>query len=209
MGRYVGPVCRLCRREGIKLFLKGQKCYTVKCPVEKRTYAPGQHGQGRVKLSDYGIQLREKQKAKRIYSVFERQFARYFKIAQKTKGVTGQMLLQQLERRLDNVLHRMNFAASRAEGRQLVRHRGVTVNGRRVDVPSYLVKVGDTIGVAKGAEGWAKRIKVTLEQTKDRPVPAWLQVDPAQQTTKIVRLPQRDDIGLPLQEQLIVELYSK
>ena len=209
MGRYVGPVCRLCRREGLKLFLKGQKCYTAKCPVEKRTYAPGQHGQNRIKLSDYGIQLREKQKAKRIYSVFERQFSGYFKVAQKSKGVTGQMLLQQLERRLDNVIYRMGFGASRAEGRQLVHHKAIAVNGRVVDVPSYLVKVKDVISVAPGAEGWAKRIKATLEQTKDRPAPAWVMIDPAKQTGSIVRLPERDDLGLPIQEQLIVELYSK
>jgi small subunit ribosomal protein S4 len=209
MGRYCGAVCRLCRREGVKLFLKGQKCYTAKCPVEKRTYPPGQHGQGRVKLSDYGIQLREKQKAKRIYSVFERQFSGYFKVAQKSKGVTGQMLLQQLERRLDNVMYRVGFSGSRAEGRQMVRHRAVTVNGRIIDVPSYQVKVNDVIQVAKGAEGWAKRIKATLELTKDRPVPAWIEADAAQQKGKIVRLPERDDLGMPLQEQLIVELYSK
>jgi small subunit ribosomal protein S4 len=209
MGRYCGPVCRLCRREGVKLFLKGQKCYTAKCPVEKRTYAPGQHGQGRVKLSDYGIQLREKQKAKRIYSMFERQFGRYFKIAQKSKGVTGQMLLQQLERRLDNVIYRLGFAASRAEGRQMVHHRGIQINGRLIDVPSYQVKVGDVVQVAPGAEGWAKRIKTTLETTKDRPVPAWIQVDGGQQKGTIIRLPERDDLGLPIQEQLIVELYSK
>ena len=209
MGRYNGPSCRLCRREGLKLFLKGGKCYTAKCPVEKRTYAPGQHGQSRVKLSDYGVQLREKQKAKRIFSVFERQFSRYFKIAQKSRGVTGQMLLQQLERRLDNVLYRTGFATSRAEGRQMARHRGVTVNGRLVDIPSYLVKVSDVIQVAKGAEGWAARVKNNFELTKDRPVPAWAQVDTAAQKTTIVRLPQKDDAAVPVQEQLIVELYSK
>ena len=209
MARYVGPSCRLCRREGVKLFLKGLKCYTQKCPVEKRSYPPGQHGQGRVKLSDYGVQLREKQKAKRIYGVLERQFHRYFQIAQKTKGVTGQMLLEQLERRLDNVLFRMGFATSRAEGRHLVRHRAVVVNGRLVDIPSYPVKAGDVVQVAKGESGWAVRIKQTLDLTKDRIVPAWIQVDPQALKGLIVRMPQKDDVGLPIQEQLIVELYSK
>ena len=209
MARYVGPSCRLCRREGVKLFLKGLKCYTQKCPVEKRSYPPGQHGQGRVKLSDYGVQLREKQKAKRIYGVLERQFHRYFRIAHKTKGVTGQMLLEQLERRLDNVLFRMGFATSRAEGRHLVRHRAVVVNGRLVDIPSYPVKAGDVVQVAKGESGWAVRIKQTLDLTKDRIVPAWIQVDPQALKGLIVRMPQKDDVGLPIQEQLIVELYSK
>ncbi len=209
MGRYTGPSCRLCRREGLKLFLKGTKCYSPKCPIEKRAYAPGQHGQSRVKLSDYGVQLREKQKAKRIYSVFERQFSKYFKIAQKSKGVTGQMLLQQLERRMDNVLYRSGLASSRSEGRQMVRHRAVTVNNRLVDIPSYLVQIGDVLQIAKGARGWAGRVKQNLEKTKDRPTPAWVEVDAAQQQGKVVRLPQKDDLGLPIQEQLIVELYSK
>lgn len=209
MGRYVGPSCRLCRREGMKLFLKGLKCYTPKCPIEKRAYPPGQHGQIRVKLSDYGVQLREKQKAKRLYGVLERQFKRYFKIAQKTKGVTGQMLLEQLERRLDNVLFRMGFATSRNEGRQIVHHRAVTVNGRLVDIPSYEVRVGDVVQVASSSDGWVARIKHNLEVTKDRVVPAWLQVDQAQLKGLIVRPPQKDDMGLPIQEQLIVELYSK
>ena len=209
MARYVGPSCRLCRREGGKLFLKGLKCYTQKCPVEKRSYPPGQHGQGRVKLSDYGVQLREKQKAKRIYGVLERQFHRYFQIAQKTKGVTGQMLLEQLERRLDNVLFRMGFATSRAEGRHLVRHRAIAVNGRLVDISSYPVKAGDVVQTAKSESGWAVRIKQTLDLTKDRNVPTWIQVDPKALKGLIVRMPQKDDVGLPIQEQLIVELYSK
>ena len=209
MSRYLGPSCRLCRREGVKLFLKGLKCYTPKCPVEKRPYAPGQHGQIRVRLSDYGVQLREKQKAKRIYGVLERQFKRYFRIAQKTKGVTGQMLLEQLERRLDNVVFRMGFATSRTEGRHLVQHRAMTVNGKRIDIPSYPVKVGDVIQVASKENGWAARIKQQLEQTKDRLIPAWIQVDAQQLKGLIVRLPQKDDVGLPIQEQLIVELYSK
>lgn len=209
MGRYLGPSCRLCRREGVKLFLKGLKCYTPKCPIEKRAYAPGQHGQIRVRLSDYGIQLREKQKAKRIYGVWERQFKHYVQRAQKTKGVTGQMLLQQLEQRLDNVVFRMGFATSRAEGRHLVKHRAMTVNGKVVDIPSSPVNVGDVIQVAQTADGWKVRVQQNLELTKDRPVPAWIQVDPKHLKGLIVRLPQKDDVGLPVQEQLIVELYSK
>ena len=209
MGRYIGPSCRLCRREGMKLFLKGTKCYTPKCPIEKRAFPPGQHGKIRVKLSDYGIQLREKQKVKRIYGVLERQFKRYFSVAQKAKGVTGQMLLETLESRLDNVLYRMGFATSRREGREMVRHRAVTVNGRLVDIPSQPVKVGDVIHIAPSRNGQAKRIKENLDRTKDRPAPAWIQIDPQQLKGIIVRMPQKDDIGLPIQEQLIVELYSK
>lgn len=209
MARYSGPACRLCRREGLKLFLKGQKCYTQKCPIEKRAYPPGQHGQGRVKLSNYGLQLREKQKAKRIYGILERQFRRYFTVAQKATGVTGQVLLQQLERRLDNALFRMGFATSRAEGRHLVRHRAVLVNGKLVDIPSYPVGVGDVIQIAEQAAGWTARVKQQVGVTNGRPIPAWIQVDAANLKGVIVRLPQKDDAGLPIQEQLIVELYSK
>ena len=209
MGRYTGPSCRLCRREGMKLFLKGTKCSTPKCPIEKRAFPPGQHGQIRVKLSDYGIQLREKQKVKRMYGVLERQFQRYFGIAQKAKGVTGQMLLEMLERRLDNVLYRMGFATSRREGREMVRHRAVTVNGRLVDIPSYLIKVGDVVQIAASRNGQAARMKENLERTKDRQGPAWIQVEAQQLRGVITRAPQKDDIGLPIQEQLIVELYSK
>lgn len=209
MGRYLGPSCRLCRREGMKLFLKGTKCYTPKCPVEKRAFPPGQHGQLRVRLSDYGIQLREKQKVKRMYGVLERQFKRYFSIAQKAKGVTGQMLLELLERRLDNILYRMGFATSRREAREIVRHRAVTVNGRLVDIPSYPVKVGDLVQVGQRRPGQIARIKGNLERTKDRPSPAWIQLDAEQFRGTILRMPQKDDIGLPIQEQLIVELYSK
>jgi len=209
MGRYLGPSCRLCRREGMKLFLKGTKCYTPKCPIEKRAFPPGQHGQIRVKLSDYGIQLREKQKVKRMYGVLERQFQRYFRIAQKARGVTGRTLLEMLERRLDNVLYRMGFATSRREGREMVRHRAIAVNGRLVDIPSYIVKVGDGVQLMPGRDGQAARIKDNLERTNDRVTPAWLQVDREQLRATIVRMPQKDDIGLPIQEQLIVELYSK
>ena len=209
MGRYVGPSCRLCRREGMKLFLKGTKCTTPKCPIEKRAFPPGQHGQIRVKLSDYGIQLREKQKVKRMYGVLERQFQRYFGIAQKVKGVTGSMLLEMLERRLDNVLYRMGFATSRREGREMVRHRAITVNGRLVDIPSYRVKVGDVVQVAAKRDGQRARIKDNIDRTKDRQIPAWLQVDADHYHGRVIRAPQKDDIGLPIQEQLIVELYSK
>lgn len=209
MARYLGASCRLCRREGMKLFLKGTKCSTPKCPIEKRSFPPGQHGQIRVKLSDYGIQLREKQRVKRMYGLLERQFRRYFSVAQKAKGNTGQMLLEMLERRLDNVLYRMGFATSRHEGRQLVRHRAVTVNGRLIDIPSYPVKVGDVVQIASSRNGWKARVKENVERTKDRVVPAWLQVEPEHQKGVVLRVPQKDDVGLPIQEQLIVELYSK
>jgi small subunit ribosomal protein S4 len=192
MGRYTGPAARLCRREGAHLFLKGMKCDTGKCSGEKRAYPPGQHGQLRVKLSDYGIQLREKQKVKRMYGMLESQFRRYFSIAHKAKGVTG-----------------LGFATSRREGRQMVSHRATTVNGRPVSIPSYLVKVGDVIQVSPARKGQAARIKQNLERTKTRPVPGWLQVDAEQLRGVVVRTPQRDDVGASIQEQLIVELYSK
>lgn len=209
MARYLGPSCRLCRREGMKLFLKGTKCFTPKCPAEKRAFPPGQHGQIRIKLSNYGIQLREKQKVKRMYGVLERQFKRYFSVAQKAKGVTGQQLLETLERRLDNVVYRMGFATSRREGREMVHHRAVTVNGRLVDVPSRAVDVGDVVAVAPNRPGQAQRVRDNLERTKDRPGPSWIQVDPQQLKGVVVRKPQKEDIGTPIQEQLIVELYSK
>ncbi len=193
----------------MKLFLKGTKCYTPKCPIEKRAFPPGQHGQIRVKLSDYGIQLREKQKVKRMYGVLERQFARYFSVAQKAKGVTGQMLLATLEQRVDNVLYRMGFATSRREGREMVRHRTVTINGRMIDIPSHPVRVGDVVQVAPQRTHHVKQVRDNLERTKDRPAPAWIQVDLEALKGVVVRVPQKDDIGLPIQEQLIVELYSK
>jgi len=193
----------------MKLFLKGMKCHSPKCPIERRGFPPGQHGQRRIRLSDYGIQLREKQKVKRMYGVLERQFRRYFVTAQKAKGITGAMLLEMLERRLDNVVYRLGFSTSRHEGRQLVRHGAVTVNGRAVDIPSFAVKVGDVVQVVGGENGQAALAKANLERTKDRPVPAWLQVDGKQLQGIIIRMPQKEDIGLPLQEQLIVELYSK
>jgi len=209
MARYTGPAARLCRREGTHLFLKGTKCERGKCASDKRAYPPGQHGQIRVKLSDYGIQLREKQKVKRMYGMLERQFHRYFAIAQKAKGVTGQQLLEMLERRLDNVCYRLGFATSRREGRQLVAHRALTVNGRPVNIPSYQVKAGDVIQLGPQRKGQAARIKENLERTKNRPVPAWLQVDTGALTGVVTRTPAREDIGDAIQEQLIVELYSK
>jgi small subunit ribosomal protein S4 len=194
----------------MKLFLKGTKCYTPKCPIEKRPFPPGQHGQSRrVKLSDYGIQLREKQKVKRMYGLFERQFRRYFRFARKSRGVTGQLLLEMLERRLDNVLYRMGFASSRREGRQMVHHRAVRVNDRLVDVPSYTVKVGDVVQVVTQRNGQAARTKENLERTKDRPVPGWIQVEAQHLRGVVIRSPQKEDIGLPIHEQLIIELYSK
>jgi len=208
MARYTGPVCRLCRREGEKLFLKGTRCETEKCGLTKRTYAPGQHGQLRVKLSNYGLQLREKQKVKRMYGILERQFRKYFNIAAKRKGVTGKVLLQLLERRIDNVIFRLGLAASRSEGRQLVRHNFIYVNSRRVNIPSYLIESLDTIQL-RTKEKSLKAIRENLEMTKTREVPAWLQFDPQKLEAKVLRLPEKEDIPHQIQEQLIVELYSK
>jgi small subunit ribosomal protein S4 len=208
MGRYTGPVCRLCRRQGEKLFLKGTKCFTEKCPMAKRAYAPGQHGQRRVKFSNYGLQLREKQKVKRIYGVLEKQFRRYFDIAAKTKGVTGKILLQLLERRLDNVVFRLGLAASRSAARQIVRHNHIYVNSKRVNIPSYLIKKDDAIQV-KGKDGAVKKIRENLEIAKDRGVPGWLELDATDLSAKVLRLPEKEDVQQTIQEQLIVELYSK
>jgi len=208
MARYIDAVCRLCRREKEKLFLKGTKCTTEKCPVAKRSYAPGEHGQGRQKLSNYGLQLREKQKVRRIYGVLERQFRKYFKIAAKTKGVTGKVLLQLLERRIDNAVFRLGFAISRPQARQLVRHNMIYVNTKRVNIPSYLLDKDDTIQL-KVKERTKGKIKENLEISKERTVPSWLQVNPSEFSAKILRLPEKEDIQQPIQEQLIVELYSK
>jgi len=209
MAKYTGPSCRLCRREMMKLFLKGTRCYTEKCAVARRAFPPGQHGQGRgTKLSNYGLQLREKQKVKRIYGVMERQFRRYFGIAAKTKGVTGKVLLQLLERRLDNVLFRLMFATSHTQARQIVRHGSVYVNGRRVNIPSFSVCAGDVIEV-KGKEGVKKVVRTNMDLSKDRGVAPWLQLDADALKGTVTRLPDRDDIQMPIQEQLIVELYSK
>jgi len=209
MARYIDAVCRLCRREGEKLFLKGTKCSTQKCPATRRAYAPGQHGQSkRTKLSNYGLQLREKQKVRRMYGVLEKQFRRYFKIASKTKGVTGKVLLQLLERRLDNVVFRLGLATSRSAARQIVRHNHIFINGKRVNIPSFLAKKGDVIEV-KTKEKAAHKLKDNLEFTKDRTVPSWLKFDRNILSATVLRLPGKEDIQQPIQEQLIVELYSK
>ncbi len=209
MGRYIGAVCRLCRRQGEKLFLKGTRCQTEKCAAAKRAYPPGQHGQGRrQKLSNYGMQLKEKQKVKRIYGVLERQFRKYFKIASKTKGVTGKMLLQLLERRLDNVVFRMGLGISRSQARQIVRHNLIAVNSRRVNIPSYLVDKDDLIEI-KAKDKVKIKIKDNLELSKDRTVPSWLEFSATDMKGKVLRLPEKTDIQQPIQEQLIVELYSK
>jgi small subunit ribosomal protein S4 len=208
MARYKDSVCRLCRREGMKLFLKGDRCYTEKCAVVKRQYAPGQHGQGRKKLSEYGLQLREKQKAKRYYGVLEKQFAHYFELANKRQGVTGENLLQILESRLDNVVYRFGFALSRPEARQLVRHGHFLVNGTRVNIPSFLVKPGDVVAVAEKSKSKPK-IKAILENTEGKAIPKWLERDGDNASGKVVALADREDIDLNIQETLIVELYSK
>jgi len=208
MARYTGPVCRLCRREGAKLYLKGDRCYTNKCGIDRRGYAPGQHGQGRRKPSEYGVQLREKQKARRIYGILENQFRNYFEKAERQKGITGENLLRLLERRLDNVVYRMGYAGSRAEARQLVRHGHFTVNGNKVNIPSYLTRVGEVIDVReKSREN--PRIKELAEQAARRTPPAWLEVSADQFTGKVVTVPSRDDIDVPIEEHLIVELYSR
>jgi small subunit ribosomal protein S4 len=209
LARYTGPVCRLCRREGMKLFLKGPKCFTDKCPIEKRNFAPGQHGQSRkAKIVGYGLQLREKQKAKRIYFTLEGQFRAYYEKASRTPGVTGELLLQQLERRLDNVAFRMGYASSRRQSRQLVRHGHVEVNGRKVNIPSYQVNVGDEIRVREGSKNLTL-VEVARDFASHQNTPAWLQIDGTTLSGKIVALPKREDVNLPVNEQLIVELYSK
>jgi small subunit ribosomal protein S4 len=209
MARYIGPVCRLCRREGLKLFLKGERCYTDKCAIEKRNLPPGQHGRARrQKMLGYGVQLREKQKVKRTYGVLENQFRRYFEAADRQRGVTGELLLQLLERRLDNVIYRLGLSTSRAQARQLVRHGHFAVNGRKVDIPSYSVRQGDTISVRPGS---AKNttIEHAIEEVKGRGIPEWLSFDGAALAGRISSLPTREQINLPVSEQLIVELYSK
>jgi small subunit ribosomal protein S4 len=209
MARYIGPVCRLCRREGMKLFLKGERCYTDKCAIEKRNVPPGQHGRARkAKMVGYGIQLREKQKVKRTYGVLENQFRRYFEAADRQKGITGELLLQMLERRLDNVVYRLGFATSRPQARQLVRHGHFNVNGRKVDIPSYQVRLGDVIAVRQTSVE-NPSIQHAMEEVKGRGIPEWLLLDPAARSGRISSLPTREQINLPAQEQLIVELYSK
>ncbi|NLG83463.1 MAG: 30S ribosomal protein S4 [Firmicutes bacterium] len=208
MARYTGPVCRLCRREGEKLYLKGDRCLSEKCAITRRSYAPGQHGQERKKISEYGLQLREKQKLRRIYGILERQFARYFALAERRKGVTGENLLQILESRLDNVVYRMGLASSRAEARQLVRHGHFEVNGRKVNIPSYLVRVGDEIKLREQALE-SPRIKQLVAQAQDRTVPEWLEVDRVKMVARVKALPLREQIDVPVKEHLIVELYSR
>ncbi len=209
MARYKDAVCRLCRREGMKLFLKGAKCFTDKCPVEKRNFAPGQHGKDRkAKIVGYGLQLREKQKAKRIYFTQEKQFRNYFERAARTRGVTGEVLLQQLERRLDNVVYRLGFAVARRQARQLVRHGHVQVNGRKVDIPSFQVTAGDEIAVRETSNKLGL-LEIAKDFASHQAPPAWLEVDRDGYKGRVVALPTRADINLPINEQLIVELYSK
>ena len=209
MARYTGAVCRLCRREGQKLFLKGDRCYTDKCALERRAYAPGMHGNARnKKMSEYGVQLREKQKARRYYGVLESQFADYFEMASKRKGMTGENLLAILESRLDNVVYRLGFAMSRAEARQLVRHGHFTINGKKANIPSMLVNVGDVIEL-KDTSRSLDKFKGSLEANASRVIPKWLEMDKTHNTAKVVAVPTREDIDLPIEEHLIVELYSK
>ena len=206
MARYTGAVCRQCRREGQKLFLKGERCYSDKCALARRNFAPGQHGQARKKSSEYGIQMRAKQKAKRFYGVLESQFAKYFEMAEKRTGMAGENLLKILESRLDNVVYRAGFGMSRRQARQLVLHRHFTVNGERVNIPSYLVKPGDVIAVHGSA---CDKIKENVELNSARPVPMWMTFDANDMKVTFNRLPERHEIDLDVEEQLIVELYSK
>ncbi|MBI3931844.1 MAG: 30S ribosomal protein S4 [Acidobacteria bacterium] len=211
MARYIGSVCRLCRREGMKLFLKGDRCFTEKCAIEKRNYAPGQHGKGgrvKSKLQGYGLQLREKQKTKRLYGMLEGQFALTFDRATQEKGVSGEVLLQKLERRLDNVVYRLGFGSSRAQARQLVRHGHVRVNEKKLNIPSFQVKPGDVVSLGSRATKNAL-VAASVEAVKGRGVPKWLDLDAAAMRGKVLSLPARDDVNFPIQEQLIVELYSK
>lgn len=208
MARYTGAVCRLCRREGEKLFLKGDRCYTAKCAVGRRAYPPGQHGQGRQRVSEYGVQLREKQKLRRVYGVLERQFARYFEEAERRRGVTGEVLLQLLESRLDNVVYRLGFSGSRNEGRQLVRHGFFAVNGRKVNIPSFLLKPGDTVQIGESRTDAAKA-KTMIENAAGKSIPDWLELDTNTMTARVKTLPTREQIDVPVKEHLIVELYSR
>ena len=208
MSRYKDEQCRRCRREGQKLFLKGSRCYSDKCSITRRNYAPGQNGQKKSKISEYGTQLREKQKTKAFYGVGEKQFRRYFDMASNSKGKTGEVLLQILESRLDNVVYRLGFASSRAQARMLVTHGAFEVNGHKVDIPSYLVKAGDVIAVREIRKDNGA-IKIAVEENGSRPVPAWLEKDQEKLSGKVVTLATREDIDLPVEEHLIVELYSK
>ncbi len=208
MSRHIEPVCKLCRREGLKLFLKGDRCFTLKCAIEKRNYPPGEHGQRRSKPSDYGLQLREKQKMKRLYGVQETQFRTYFELAERQKGVTGENLVRLLEQRLDNVVHRLGFGESRAQARMLIGHGHVRVNGRRVTVPSFLVRAGDVVEVSPPSRDLGV-IQAALEGAKKRRVPSWLELDAANFKGVVRSLPSKDEMAVPVQEQLVVALYSK
>ncbi len=208
MARYKDEQCRICRREGQKLFLKGSRCYTDKCSITRRNYAPGQHGQKRKKLSEYGTQLREKQKTKSFYGVGEKQFRRYFEMAESKKGITGEILLQILESRLDNVVYRLGYGSSRRQARMFVTHGQFEVNGRKVNIPSYLVKPGDIITVREIRKD-NKTIKENIEINASRPVPEWLEKDEKNLSGKVIRLASREDVDIPVEEHLIVELYSK
>jgi small subunit ribosomal protein S4 len=208
LARYTESVCRLCRREGMKLFLKGDRCFKDKCAIERRNYPPGQHGRRRSKLLGYGIQLREKQKVKRIYGLLERQFRLAFERAERHKGITGENLLQELERRLDNVVYALGFAASRAQARQLVRHGHVTVDGKKVTIPSFSIGKGQVVAIKEKSRA-NEQIKSSVDTARARGVPAWLDLSPESFSGRVVELPKREDIKLPIQEQLIVELYSK
>lgn len=208
MARYTDASCRLCRREGDKLFLKGERCYTNKCAVSRRAYAPGQHGQQKKKLSEYGVQLREKQKARRFYGVLESQFRKYFDMASSGKGITGERLLQILETRLDNAVFRLGLATSRPEARQLVRHGHFTVNGQKVNIPSYLLKVNDVVAVTDKSKS-SPKMKSVAEIAGGKVIPKWLEFNGETLVGKVVALPSREDIDLPIREHLIVELYSK
>ena len=208
MARYTGAVCKLCRREGKKLFLKGDRCYTGKCALERRSYAPGQHGQNRKKVSEYGLQLRAKQTAKRYYGIQEGQFYKYFLMAEKRQGIVGENLLKICESRLDNVVYLLGWASSRAEARQLTIHAHFRVNGKKVDVPSYLLKAGDVVSIKDNSKDSVK-IKEVLAANASRPVPAWLDKNAEELSAKVVKLPEREEIAVPVEEHLIVELYSK
>ena len=208
MARYTDSVCRLCRRENLKLFLKGERCYTDKCAIERRNYPPGEHGQGRPKFSEYSIQLREKQKVKRMYGLMENQFRRTFAQAARTKGITGETLLVLLERRLDNVAYRLGFASSRAEARTLVRHGHILVNGKKVNIPSYIVQAGDVVSVRERSRQMA-RVLTAMEGAQRRGVPDWAELDRDTCSGRIRLLPTRSDVTMPINEKLIVELYSK
>lgn len=208
MARYTEALCRVCRREGEKLLLKGDRCYTDKCAVERRKYPPGQHGQGYRKLSDYGVQLREKQKVRHIYGILEKQFRRYFYEADRRKGITGEVLLQLLETRLDNIVYRMGFAADRRKARQFVSHGHFLVNGKKVNIPSYTVKGGDIVEVKESSRD-IPEIVDSLSKAEHRGIPPWIELDSANMRGKVLHIPSREEIQLPVQEQLIIELYSK